>query len=118
MRLRTLLMLAALAVAFTMVAQAADVEGILMDKMCSAKALKDGMKAAQAHTRDCALMDDCVKSGYGVYTQDGKFLAFDASGNKKALAALKAHKGKDNLKVKVSGDVSGDTIKVASLKML
>ena len=118
MRLRTVLMLAALAVAFSMVAQAADVEGILMDKMCSGKALKDGMKAAQAHTRECALMEDCAKSGYGVFTKDGKFVTFDAEGNKKALAALKAHKGKDNLRVKVTGDVAGDSMKVTALKLL
>ena len=118
MRLRTVLMLAALAVAFTMVVQAAEVEGILMDKMCSSKALKDGMKAAQAHTRECALMEDCAKSGYGVYTTDGKFISFDAGGNKKALAALKAHKGKDNLRVKVTGDVTGETMKVTAVKLL
>ena len=100
------------------VAQAADVEGILMDKLCSGKAIKDGMKAAQGHTRECALMPDCMKSGYGVFTADNRFLTLDAAGNKQAVRALRASKQKDNLQVKVTGEVADGTIKVQSLKLL
>jgi len=57
------------------------------------------------------------KSGYGVFTADNKYLVFDAAGNEQAAAALKSSKKKDNLKVKVSGEVDGETIKVASLKL-
>ena len=96
---------------------AADVDGILIDKICSAKALGGGQKAAKEHDRDCALTAGCQKSGYGVYTSDGKFLSFDAAGNTKAIAALKASKKADDLRVKVTGDVEGDSIKVASLKL-
>ena len=100
-------------------ASAAQVNGVLIDKMCSAKVVNGGgQKVAAEHDRECALADACVKSGYGVYTTDGKFLLLDDGGNKKALAALKASKKADNLKVVVNGDVSGDTIKVASLKLL
>jgi hypothetical protein len=96
---------------------AAEVEGVLMDKMCSMKAAKDGQKAATMHTRQCAMMPDCEKSGYGVFTADDKYLVFDSAGNEQATAALKSSKKKDNLKVKVNGEVDGDTIKVASLKL-
>lgn len=113
-----LLVAAGLLVAFCCVAQAADVEGILLDKKCSAKIMKEGQEAAQAHTRQCALMPDCAKSGYGVLTADGKFISFDEAGNKKAIQALKASKKKDNLKATVTGEQSGETIKVASIKLL
>src|SRR5260370_42206679 len=96
---------------------AADVEGVLMDKMCSMKAAKEGQKAATMHTRQCAMMPDCEKSGYGVFTADNKYLVFDSAGNEQALAALKGSKKKGNLKVKVTGEVDGDTINVASLKL-
>ena len=96
---------------------AAEVEGVLMDKMCSMKAVKEGQKAAAMHTRQCAMMPDCEKSGYGVFTADNKYLVFDAAGNEQAIAALKASSKKDNLKVRVSGEVAGDTIRVASLKL-
>ena len=100
------------------VASAAQIEGVLMDKMCSAKAVSGGQKAAADHTTECALMPGCQKSGFGVFTADNRFLTFDAAGNTKALEALKATKKKENLKVQVTGDVQGDTVKVASLKLL
>jgi hypothetical protein len=93
------------------------ITGYLMDKACSADAIKKGESMAKEHGKDCALMDDCVRSGYGVFTADGKFLPFDAAGNKKALAALKATKKENDLRVTVTGDVSGDSMKVATLKI-
>jgi hypothetical protein len=86
--------------------------------MCSAKALKEGQKAAAMHTRDCALMADCAGSGYGVITADGKYLTFDEAGNEKAQQALKGTKKKNNLRVQVTGDIEGDTVKVENLKLL
>jgi hypothetical protein len=116
---RTLVLWSALAVLFAGALPAADFDGVLMDKMCSMKALQEGgQKAAAMHKRDCALMGDCVKSGYGVITADNKFLAFDAEGNKRAERALKGSKKTDNLRVHVSGEQSGDTIQVKSLKLL
>lgn len=83
----------------------------VVDVSCSKKAAAD----ADAHTKDCALM--CQKSGFGILTADKKFLKFDADGNAKILAELKATDKKDHLRVNVSGDVDGDTLKVASVKL-
>lgn len=93
------------------------ISGYLMDKACSADAIKKGEKMAKEHGVDCALMDDCVRSGYGVFTSEGNFLPFDAAGNKKAMAALKATKKQNDLRVTVTGDVTGDSIRVATLKI-
>jgi hypothetical protein len=68
------------------------------------------------HNRDCALMDSCLESGFGVMTADGKFIAFDAAGNKKAVEAIKANKKDQDYRITVTGDQQGDTMKVASLK--
>jgi hypothetical protein len=94
--------------------------------MCSGKAevrvlstgIEGGMIVAEAHTRECALMASCQKSGYGIFTWDNKFLKFDAAGSRKALEAIKASKKLDDLEVTVTGEVKGDTIKVESLKLL
>jgi len=117
-----------LACSFAMVAPAAEIKGILMDQMCSGKAdlrisgstglLVGGRIVAEAHTRECALMPECQKSGYGVYTEDNKFLKFDEAGNRKALAAIKASSKLDDFEVEVTGEVKGDSIKVVSLKIL
>jgi len=112
-----ILSVASLLASLTCVASAAQVQGILMDKMCSASAVKQGQSFATKHDTKCALEPDCQKTGYGVFTADNKFLALDAAGNAKAAAALKATKKTDNLRVTVEGEVSGDSIKVASLKL-
>jgi hypothetical protein len=109
--------LAAVLCAGLCAAEEKTITGYLMDKACSTDALKKGEAAAKAHSQDCALMDDCVKSGYGVFTSDGKFLTFDSQGNRKALAAIKASRKKTDLQVTVTGDVNGDSIKVKSLKI-
>ena len=109
--------LAGLLLSLGCVASAAEVHGILMDKMCSMTAVTKGQSFATSHDTKCALEASCLKSGYGVFTSDNKFIALDAAGNKKAAAALKATKKTDNLMVTVDGEVTGDTIKVASLKL-
>jgi hypothetical protein len=109
---------AGLLTAFAAAVSAADIDGVLIDKMCSAKAISGGQKAASEHDRDCALAEACQKSGYGVYTADGKYLTFDETGNTRAIAALKASKKKDDLKVRVTGDVDGDHIKVKTVKLM
>ena len=98
-------------------ASAAQIDGVLMDKMCSATAVKQGQKFATSHDTKCALEAACQKTGYGLFTADNKFIALDAAGNAKAAAALKATKKTDNLMVTVDGEVTGDTIKVANLKL-
>ena len=106
----------------------ADIKGVLKDEMCSGKAdlrisgatstLVGGRIVAEAHTKECLLKPACEKSGYGVYTDDNKFLKFDGAGNRKALAAIKASGKLDDFEVEVTGDVKDDTIKVATLKIL
>jgi hypothetical protein len=124
---RLFLCLPALIAASVAIASAAQVQGILIDQMCSSKAevrivsgprLEGGMIVAEAHTRECALMPACQKSGYGIFTYDNKFLKFDEAGSRKALAAIKASKKEDDLKVEVTGEIQGDTMKVASLKLI
>jgi hypothetical protein len=117
--MRTLLLVSLLLIALGTLAYAAEVQGILLDRMCSTKIVQNkDQKAAQAHTRECGLMPDCVSAGYGVLTADGKFVTLDAAGNAKAQAALKASKKKDNIKVQVTGDQTGDAMKVSAVKIL
>jgi hypothetical protein len=84
----------------------------VVDVNCSRKAAAD----PDSHTRDCALK--CAGSGFGIVTRDQHFLKFDAAGNAKVAEALKASTKKDHLRVNVTGDVQGDTLKVASVTLL
>ena len=78
----------------------------VVDANCVSRVKADPDK----HTTECALK--CVKGGYGLIDADGNYLKFDAAGNEKAVAALKATKKTDHLRATVVGDKDGATIKV------
>ena len=73
--------------------------GVLLDVMCSEGATQE---SAAKHTRECALMEHCAKSGYGIVI-DGKFHKFDAEGSRQAEAIFRATKKTDNVTVRVEG---------------
>jgi hypothetical protein len=84
----------------------------VVDVACSAKVAAD----ADSHTRACALK--CEKSGFAIVISDKKVVKLDADGNAKVVEALKASDKKDHLRVDVTGDLQGDTLKVTSIKLL
>jgi hypothetical protein len=103
-------------------------QGVLIDKMCSGKAesrvvpggrIEGGMLAAYVHTRQCALMTECQRTGYGIVAYDSnKFLPFDKAGNQKALALLHQTKRPDDLRIEVTGVAQGDSFDVSSIRLL
>lgn len=90
-------------------ASAETFSGTVVDVMCKGKDLA-------SHTRSCAL--DCAKSGFGLVQADGKFLKFDESGNARTLAMLKKSSKDKDLKVKVTGTLDGDAIKVQGVELV
>lgn len=86
----------------------AEFSGTVVDIMCRTKDLA-------SHTRECAI--SCAKSGYGLVTAEGKFLKFDESGNARTLSALKKSTQDKDLKVKVSGTLDGDVLKVQTIEL-
>jgi hypothetical protein len=84
----------------------------VVDVNCSTKVATD----PDSHTRACALK--CEKSGFGVMINAKQFVKFDGEGNAKIVEALKASDKKDHLRVDVTGDLRGDTLKVTSIKLL
>ena len=92
--------------------------GYVVDVMCfgdhAKDKVEDATRIAAEHTKECALMDDCVKSGYGLYA-DGKWYPFDAKGNELAKALFDKTKKSDHLKVIVEGMKHEDKILVEKL---
>src|SRR5215470_18717409 len=87
--------------------------GYVVDVVCAADHTKDkpedATKFAAEHTKECALMADCVKSGYGIMS-DGKWYRFDAKGNELAKALVEQTKKKDHISIIVEGMKHGDQI--------
>ena len=92
--------------------------GYLVDVMCAADHVKDSaddaMKFAAAHTKECGLMEECIKSGYGVFS-DGKWYPFDEKGNELAKAIFDKTQKKDHIKVMVEGKKHGGKILVEKM---
>lgn len=92
--------------------------GYVVDVMCASSHAKDkaedATKFAAEHTKECALMEDCVKSGYGIFA-DGKWYPFDAKGNELAKAIFDKSQKKDHFKVTVEGMKHGEKILVESI---
>lgn len=92
--------------------------GYVVDVVCFAEHAKDkpevANKAAAEHTKECALMEDCIKGGYGIYA-DGQWLPFDAKGNELAKVAFEKTSKKDHLKMTVEGMKHEGKILVAKI---
>ena len=98
--------------AFPMVAAAETWKNVpVIDTLCVSRVKADPDK----HTTQCALQ--CAKGGYGLLTPDGTYLKFDAAGNEKTVAALKATKKTDHLRATVDGERDGEKIKVTSISI-
>ncbi|MBZ5509481.1 MAG: hypothetical protein LAO78_28855 [Acidobacteriia bacterium] len=114
MKKLTLVMLAAMAI--TAFAADTKVQGYLVDIAC---ADEDGQKAGfgAKHTKDCLLMPECVKSGYGLLTDDKKVFKFDKAGNEKAKQFIAGLKKDKDIKVDVTGTINGENITVTKIDL-
>ena len=105
------LVLAILAVTLPMTALATTWKDVpLVDHNCAEKVKAN----PDAHKTACLLQ--CASSGYGILDH-GKWIALDKAGDEKALAALKATKRTDHIRVDVTGEQKGSVIQVASLRI-
>ncbi len=93
------------------------INGYLIDNMCAGSHVNEPTfkERVKKHTASCALMPNCVKSGYAVYTSEGKFYKFDEAGNKSTADLLKDTETKSGIMVAVEGTLEGDTIHVTNI---
>lgn len=92
-------------------------KGYVVDQMCAKGMAKksDPMVKAMAHTKECALEESCAASGYGIFS-DGKWIKFDANGDKLAKESIENTKREKGLYYEVAGKMDGAKLAVASLK--
>lgn len=114
----------ALSIAAVSTAQKKDSEkvmltGNIVDKACATGRMKkdDPQGAIDAHKKSCSLMDNCLKSGLGVYA-DGKFTEFDEKGSEMAKAALEKSAKDNGAKFKVMGKMADGKLAVSNIEEL
>ena len=97
---------------------AADVQGVLADWNCTQDMVRNGRAKVLKQNHNCSMARNYNRAAYGLITQDKKYYRLDDNGNKLARELLANSPDKDNLKVIVSGDIEGDTIKVTNMSEL
>ena len=111
-RLLSILMLTAA------LSQAATIQGVVADWKCTEAMVQNGRENVLKQNRACSLMKQYARDAYGLITTDKKFYRLEDPGNQRIQELLKNTPGKDNLKVIVTGDVNGNTIKITNISML
>ena len=95
------------------------VTGFLIDKQCSANVAKKDkpMEAAAGHTKKCSLMEKCLASGLGVFS-DGKFYELDDNGKTLAKAFMEKSTLDKGIEVTVEGTTDDATPTTIAVKKL
>ncbi|HTU44414.1 MAG TPA: hypothetical protein VMF91_05100 [Bryobacteraceae bacterium] len=97
---------------------AADLQGVIADWNCTQDMVRNGRAKVLKQNRNCSMMKNYNRAAYGLITSDKKYYRLDDNGNNLARRLLADTPDKDNLKVVVSGDIDGDTIKVTNMSEL
>lgn len=107
-----------LMLAVSSVLPATELQGVLSDWNCTQDMVRYGRDKVLRQNRNCSMVKNYDRAGYGVITQDKKYYRLDDNGNKLARELLANSPDKDNLKVIVTGEIDGDTIKVTNMSEL
>jgi phosphoribosylamine-glycine ligase len=104
------------AVAISAFAVDTSIKGYLVDLSCAAE---EGQRPEFGikHSKACLQMAACAKSGYGVLTEDKRVLRFDKAGNDQAKKFIAALTKKNDIKITVTGSLSGDQITVNKIEL-
>jgi hypothetical protein len=116
--LQKTLLAGCLILAFVGTASAAEMQGVIADWDCVKPMVEQGRAKVLKDRRSCSLMKNYNRAAYGLITDDNKFYRLEDPGNAKIRQLLKDTPDKDNLKVVVTGDQQGNTIKVANISEL
>lgn len=91
--------------------------GYIIDKQCADSVRHDADPSdfIHHHFKDCALMPNCQKKGYSLYTK-GIWLDLDSRGNKLAIKLLQSSKRRSAFYVEVIGARQKNILQVKNMK--
>lgn len=90
--------------------------GYVVDQHCagSMASKSNAMEKAAGHSKECALMEDCANSGFGIFS-GGKYIKFDAKGSERAKALFEKSKLSKGMYFTAVGKIVNGAFNVTSL---
>ena len=108
------LLTALAAIVYGQSSKSVTITGYLIDNAC-AESAKDLGPRAKGHSRSCALMDNCEKSGYSIVTDDNTRYKLTEKSDGMAAELLKNSKTEKGVKVTAEGNYNGSELDVTKL---
>jgi hypothetical protein len=99
-------------------ASAIDLQGMLTDWNCTEQMVRQGREKVLKKRRSCSLAANPRRAAYGLITDEKKFYKLDPHDNDRIIEVLSNSPNKDNLKVVISGDLNGNTVKIDTISIL
>jgi hypothetical protein len=96
----------------------AELQGVLTDWDCTQDMVRYGREQTLRKRKDCSLAQNFRRSAYGLITDDKKFYKIDPQSNDRVIQILADSPNKDSLKVVISGDLNGNTLKINTISEL
>lgn len=116
--MRRVIVTVSISLAFLCSIQAAELQGVLADWKCTERMVKDGREKTLKNDESCSLMKDPGRNEYGLITSDKKYFRLDKAGNDQARELLGNSRDRNDLRVVVRGELSGNLMKVQSMSIL
>jgi hypothetical protein len=116
--MRKLLSLAGLALLLTGISCAAELQGVITDWNCTENMVRNGRAQVLKQNRSCSLVKNWRRAAYGLITDGKQFYKIDPQSNDRVIQLLSDSPDKDNLRVVISGDLEGNTIKINTISIL
>jgi hypothetical protein len=113
-----LLSLTSLVLLLAGISCAAELQGVITDWNCTQDMVRHGRAKILKQHHSCSLAENIERSAYGLITDDKKFYRIDPDGNARVVQMLKDTPDKNALKVVISGDLQGNTIKINTISEL
>ncbi len=91
---------------------------LITDWNCTKEMVRYGREKTLKQKRSCSLVNNYQRSAYGLISDGKQFYKIDPQDNGRVLELLRDSPNKDSLKVVISGDLEGDTIKISTISEL
>jgi len=88
--------------------------GYVIDNSCARTNIKNLDEVCLTYTSECALKEECIKSGYSFYSVDGKVIPFNEASNKKVEEFLRMPGSKTRVTIKAG--INGDKLDLISIE--